>query len=162
MVETTTLQATITKTLQNISLRDPSWQELIEFLKEDETDTYIYRADKFDCTGFAITLRDRAIARGFRCAYVVVEFSDGGAHALNAFQTSDKGLVFVGVTSSKDRSYASYDKVVYLKIGEYYGMISLEAVNWRYINTSLYNVDEFWKPLTYIIHPGKQRLSFNI
>ena len=152
VVETTTLRTTVS--LQNISLRDPTWQELVEFLKEDETDTYIYRADEFDCSGFALTLRDHAIRRGFRCAYVEVEFiNESAAHALNAFQTSDKGLVFVDVTGSKNRTDYSYDKIAYLKIGERYGIISLDAVRWRYIDTSSYRADEFWKPLTYITHP---------
>lgn len=151
IIETTTLQTVITKTVQNISLRNPSWQELVDFLKEDNTDTLIYRAGEFDCSGFAITLRDHAIARGFRCAYVEVEFSEGDAHALTAFQTSDKALVFVDVTGSEGN--VGYDRIAYLKIGEQYGTISLEAVRWRYINTSLYRSDEFWKPLTYITHP---------
>lgn len=150
VAETTTLRTTVT--VQNISLRDPTWQELVEFLKEDETDTYIYRAGEFDCSGFALTLRDHAIRRGFRCAYVEVEFMDG-AHALNAFQTSDKGLVFVDVTGSESRTDYSYDKIAYLKIGERYGIISLDAVRWRYIDTSSYRADEFWKPLSYITHP---------
>ncbi len=149
----TTLRTTVT--VQNISLRNPTWRELIEFLKEDETDTYIYRADEFDCSGFALTLRDHAIARGFRCAYVKIEFIDGRAHALNAFRTSDKGLVFVDVTGSENRTGYdyNYDTIAYLKIGEQYGTISLDAVRWRYINTGAYRPDEFWKPLTYITHP---------
>ena len=111
-------------------------------------------ADEFDCSGFALTLRDHAIRRGFRCAYVEVEFiNESAGHALNAFQTSDKGLVFVSVTGSKNRTDYSYDKIAYLKIGERYGIISLDAVRWRYIDTSSYRADEFWKPLTYITHP---------
>jgi hypothetical protein len=134
-----------------MSLRDPTWQELVEFLKEDETDTYIYRAGEFDCSGFAITLRDHAIARGFRCAYVEIEFINSSVgHALNAFRTSDKGLVFVDDTGSENRT--CYDRIAYLKIGEQYGVISLDAVRWRYINTSAYKPDEFWKLLTYITH----------
>ena len=148
VVKTTTLRTTVT--LQNMSLRDPTWQDLVEFLKEDETDTYIYRAGEFDCSGFAITLRDHAIARGFRCAYVEIEFNSSVGHALNAFRTSDKGLVFVDVTGSENRT--GYDRIAYVKIGEQYGVISLDAVRWRYINTSAYKPDEFWKTLTYITH----------
>ncbi|MFN3621280.1 MAG: hypothetical protein ACK4TI_00120 [Nitrososphaerales archaeon] len=74
--------------MQNRTLRNPSWQELVAFLKEDKTDAFIYRAGEFDCSGFAITLRDHAIAQGFRCAYIEVEFAAGGWTCFNRLSDS--------------------------------------------------------------------------
>ncbi|MFA5317546.1 MAG: hypothetical protein WC369_09015, partial [Dehalococcoidales bacterium] len=45
---------------EDSQLRNPTWSELKEFLENDDTDLLVYAEDKFDCTGFAITLRDRA------------------------------------------------------------------------------------------------------
>lgn len=146
----TTVTNTVTKTVQNKTLRNPTWQELTDFLKEDETDMLIYRADEFDCSGFAIKLRDHAVAQGFRCAYVEVEFTDGNAHALTAFQTADKGLVYVDVTGSEGKR--GYDKIAYVEAGKEYGTISLDAVRWRYISISNHNPSEFWEPLVYTTH----------
>jgi len=42
------------------TLRNPTWEELKEFLEQDETDKIEYKPGEFDCTGFAITLRDHA------------------------------------------------------------------------------------------------------
>lgn len=150
LTETKTIQTTVTKTVQNRTLRNPTWQELLNFLKEDETDTLIYRADKFDCSGFAITLREHAIVQGFRCAYVEIEFIDGSGHALTAFQTLDKGLVYVDATGTEEGRGS--DKIAYVEVGKEYGIIPLDAVRWKYISTSEYTPSDFWKPLIYITH----------
>lgn len=142
---TTTMQKNVTK-LKTIAkaekLENPTWQELKEFLEQDDTDKLPYKPEEFDCTGYALILRDNARTRGFRCAYVEVEFANGKGHALNAFQTIDKGLVFVDVTES--------DKIAYVKIGKPYGLICLDGVKWKYIDCSLYKPEEFWGPLTYV------------
>ncbi|MEM4164276.1 MAG: hypothetical protein QXJ86_00330 [Nitrososphaerales archaeon] len=150
LTETTTTQTTVTKTVQNRTLRNPTWQELVDFLKEDETNTLIYIAKEFDCSGFAITLRDHAIAKGFRAAYVEIEFTDGNSHALVAFQTVDKGLVYVDETGSEGGRGS--DKIAYIEVGKEYGVIALDAVRWRYISTSNYTASEFWRPLIYTTH----------
>ncbi len=137
--------------MQNRTLKNPTWQEHINFLNEDKTDTLIYKAGEFDCSGFAITLRDHAIAQDFRCAYVEVEFTSGVGHALTAFQTVDKGLVYVDVVGSEGKTGS--DKIAYVEVGKEYGLIPLDAVRWTYISTSNYTPNEFWKPLIYITHP---------
>ena len=88
---------------QQADLRDPSWSEMKRFLEMDDTDGRSYVVDSFDCTGFAIALRDRAAASGIRCAYVEVGFSGGAGHAFNAFETTDRGLVYVDNTKALTR-----------------------------------------------------------
>jgi len=134
------LNATLKSTLKN-----PTWEELKSFLEQDDTDRIEYRPGEFDCTGFAITLRDRAWRLGFRCAYVEIEFAEGGGHALNAFQTVDRGLVFVDVVGK--------DAIAYVQVGQPYGLISLNAVRSRYIDCSG-DPAEFWGSLNYTTHPN--------
>ena len=145
--ELTGLEADYRNLLQDIgesTLRDPTWEELREFLLADDTETLLYHSEKFDCSGFALTLRDRAWRRGFRCAFVEVEFEDDNAHALTAFNTTDRGLVYIDDTG--DSSGTGVDKIAYVEVGKVYGHISLEAVKEEYIKPPS-NPEEFWKPL---------------
>lgn len=139
-----TLQAEYQHLLQRLeqsTLEDPTWEELKEFLKRDDTDKLVYDAQTFDCSGFAITLRDHAWRYGLRCAYVELSFPDGeGGHALNAFRTPDGTIIYVDCTE--------YDTIAYVQNGKEYGVISLDAVKSRYIDCEG-NPDEFWVPLTY-------------
>ena len=82
---------------------------------------------------------------GIRAAWVSVEFTDNpDGHALNAFETTDKGLVFVDCAGGSPSDYIpiasiltgetidesscpdSHDKIAYIEIGEQYGLISIE------------------------------------
>ncbi len=131
--------------IEQSNLENPSWSELEEFLRLDDTDKLLYNKDSFDCTGFAITLRDHASRYGIRCAFVEVGFFAGDGHALNAFETTDKGLVYVDTTED--------DKIAYVGINQPYGTIHLDAVKFEYIVCSG-DPAEFWAPLTYDTHPN--------
>lgn len=106
-------------------LRNPTWEELKEFLQRDKTDRGIYRSGEYDCTGFALALRDNARKEGIRAAFVEIGFYEGGGHAVNTFQTSDKGPVYIDCTGKKESG--NYDTVGYVKIGKVYGQIDLSA-----------------------------------
>ena len=127
------------------TLENPTWAELEKFLERDDTDTISYVENSFDCTGFAITLRDRAWRYGMRCAYVEISFGEGVGHALNAFETTDKGLIYVDVTEA--------DQIAYVEIGQLYRAIHLDVVKSKYIACSG-DPDEFWGSLTYTTHPN--------
>ncbi|MDD5093913.1 MAG: hypothetical protein PHV74_05975 [Dehalococcoidia bacterium] len=134
------------KRAEQSSLRNPTWQELRTFISADETDTYPYSADQFDCSGFAITLRDNASNYGFRSAYVELGFaSESTGHALDAFQTTDKGLVYVDNTERDQIAYVEKDKI--------YGVIILAGVKETFIDCNM-KPDEFWKPLTNARYTG--------
>jgi len=131
------------ESINQSTLKNPIWQDLKGFLEQDDTDKMVYKSNEFDCTGFAITLRDRAWRRGLRCAFVEVGFGEGGAaHNLNAFQTLDRGLIFVEPQG---------DDVAYVQVGKPYGQINLNAVKTQYIACSG-DPSEFWGPLTYTTH----------
>lgn len=130
--------------LQQSTLENPTWSELEEFLRLDDTDTIPYIEDSFDCSGFAITLRDRAWRYGMRSAYVEIGFSEGEGHALNVFETTDKGLIYIDDTEA--------DQIAYVEIGQPYGLIHLDAVKSEHIACNG-SPDEFWGSLTYTTHP---------
>ncbi|MFO8143386.1 MAG: hypothetical protein R6T78_01735 [Dehalococcoidales bacterium] len=116
------------------------WAELKTFLEQDNTDRSKYVEGIFDCSGFAITLRDNATSYGIRCAYVEVEFLVGQGHALNAFETTDHGTVYVDSTEA--------DHIAFVEIGKQYGVIGLDSIKTRFIECSG-SPDRFWGDLEY-------------
>lgn len=85
----------------NAQATNPTWVELRHFLKEDKTDQIPYHPAQFVCADYAEMLHNNAEAAGIRAAWVRIDFyyTDEG-HALNAFNTTDKGLVYVDVTNA--------------------------------------------------------------
>lgn len=87
------------KILNNEASRNPTYAELLTFLKEDRTDANLYIPETYVCINFAVELHNNAEKQKIRAAIVVVDFKDPPLlHALNAFETSDKGLIYIDVT----------------------------------------------------------------
>lgn len=148
--------------VNNKNAKNPTYSELLNFLKSDETDEFPYQytasilgfyygeaEDKIDldlvkniidgieqpedpriCADFAERLHNNAEMAGIRCAYVDVNLSgytdpfDYGissntGHALCAFETTDKGLVYIDDTStSLNFAPSNCDKIVDVQIGK--------------------------------------------
>jgi len=106
----------------NPEAENPSWDELKAFLLKDKTDSMPYDSDTFVCADFAEMLHNNAETGGIRAAYVSVwlgpsgYFPMSGGHALNAFETSDKGLVFIDCTGFIEGINA--DKIVNVQVGK--------------------------------------------
>ena len=130
--------------VKNQTLKNPTWDELKSFLEQDGTDKLEYKPGEFDCTGFAIRLRDNAWRLGYRCAYVEIALDDGMGHALNAFQTADGKIIYVDDVEK--------DAIAYVQVGQPYGKIELHAVRSSYIDCSG-DPARFWGPLNYTSHP---------
>lgn len=75
------------------TLRDPTYKEAVTFLRGDRTDKNKYDEDSYVCSHFARDVCNNAEAEGLRCAFVSLIYPEGG-HALIAFDTIDKGLVY--------------------------------------------------------------------
>ncbi|MBL7159013.1 hypothetical protein ISS85_00850 [Candidatus Microgenomates bacterium] len=131
------------KTVQLINYnhaQDPTWEEVLEFLKNDSTDDKLYDLDSFVCTGFAEMFHNNAERAGIKTAYVGIVFSEGPGHVINAFNTNDKGLVYVDVTGpgfsrlrddflEENNSNCEWDKIGYLAENRPYGTISINYSN---------------------------------
>jgi ribosomal protein L37AE/L43A len=150
--------------INNKNAKNPTYPELLDFLKSDTTDEFPYQytftvpgfyygepEDKIDlsilksiidgtvepsppkiCADFAERLHNEAEMAGIRCAYVSLEMigytdpynleieSDAG-HACNAFETIDRGLVYIDCTGVSD-SYGpdNNDTIVDIQVGKQY------------------------------------------
>jgi cell division protein FtsB len=76
-------------------LRDPSYQEMKDFLKQDKTDKQEYSESDYVCVDFAADVKANAAKEGLRCAYVAIEYLGRTGHTIVAFDTSDRGLVYI-------------------------------------------------------------------
>ena len=129
----------------NETARNPTWEELVSFLNLDDTDRGAYGFGLRVCAEFANELHDNAEKAGIKAAWVAVEFmGDAEGHAFNAFETTNRGLVFVDCTGAvptdtvpltsvdtdgtedEPPSPTDKDRIAYVEIGEEYGLIFLE------------------------------------
>lgn len=123
--------------VRNPNATDPTWQQLQAFLVADSTDKEVYNLLTFPCGAFAEELCNHAEASGIRAAWVAIDFADGSeGHALNAFLTTDKGLVYIDCTGDNIQRYTiggnnpaptNNDKVAYVQVGKELGFISLNS-----------------------------------
>jgi hypothetical protein len=89
--------------IDNPAAQNPTWNELISFLTEDRTEWHDYIIDVYDCSQFSRDIHNNAEAAGIRAAEVQVDFKNAATgHALNAFITTDFGLVYIDCTTPPD------------------------------------------------------------
>jgi len=137
--------------INNEDAKNPSYSQLLKFLKSDKTDRYPYQfsielmipyfgsaEDHVDldliqkiidgieqpdppkiCADFATLLHNNAEKAGIRCAYVSIELGKDG-HALNAFNTTDRGMVYIDDTGISRPGPSNCDKIVNVSIGGSY------------------------------------------
>lgn len=105
----------------NAKKTKPCWDEIKNFLLDDKTDEIIY-TDSFVCENFARTLQENATAKGFDCAiaYIGLQELPETGHMCNAFDTSDKGIVYVDCTGNKTGKPKNNDKTVEVIMGKQY------------------------------------------
>jgi hypothetical protein len=89
------------ETSQLVAMHNPTYGELLEFLARDETDKQDFVSGEYVCFDFAAELNNKAAVSGIRAAYVRIR-SDEWAHAVVAFETPDRGVVFVEPQSDRD------------------------------------------------------------
>ncbi len=105
----------------NVDAVDVSREYLMQFLLEDDTDRLPYVDGSFDCSEFAETLHNNAERAGIRAAYVCLSFAGtGSGHAMNAFNTTDAGLVYVDCTGQPVAHSCPLDSTVEVKAGQPY------------------------------------------
>jgi hypothetical protein len=73
-----------------------TWTELVSFLEKDHTNWNPYVPGKYTCLDFSTDLVANATQQGIKAWIVAVNFTDGGpGHAFVAFETYDRGIVYV-------------------------------------------------------------------
>ena len=109
----------------NPEAHNPTWRELEQFLRQDTTDQYLYNLTSFVCADFAEMLHNNAEKAGIRAAYVCIDLSSySEGHALDAFNTTDRGLIYIDDTGTETGSINA-DKVVNFVNGSEYVPMSI-------------------------------------
>jgi hypothetical protein len=98
--------------------KDPTYDQLLTFLKEDKTDEHRYIMNQFICTEFAKNVHDNAEKNGIKCAFIGCDFKEGGiGHAFNMFNTTDRGIVYMDCTGTPQGSTYE-DKILDCAVGK--------------------------------------------
>jgi len=128
---------------------NPTWNQLRNFLLKDKTDEKAYVSGVYMCGDFASDVHNNAERAGIRAAYVAVDLP-GGYHALNAFKTTDRGLVFIDCTGllASEPGPSNCDKTVDVRLGKRYVPKSLFpesgwSVTWENMGT-VRDVEIYW------------------
>lgn len=90
-----------------VALHNPTYQELKEFLARDTTDSNPYIKGKYVCFDFAAEVNNNAELAGIRAAFVDMSLPSSNppdlrGHCIVAFQTVDRGLVYVEPQEDKE------------------------------------------------------------
>lgn len=113
----------------NPAAKNPTWADLKAFLKSDQTDRQAYVTGRFTCGDFAEMLHNNAEAAGIRTAIMAIELRPASLaegviyHSLNAFETTDRGMIYIDDTSSAQGYYA--DKEGNVAVGADYATVSI-------------------------------------
>jgi hypothetical protein len=95
--------------------QNPTYQEMKTFLVQDPTNQSHYEEDKYVCVDFAATVNNNAESKGIRCAVVDIFYPDGYGHTIVAFDTTDRGLIYVE---------PQFDEEVQLVVGRSYSQLN--------------------------------------
>jgi len=96
-------------------LQNPSYQEMKTFIAQDPTNNNSYVEDKYVCVDFAAAVKNNAEAKGIRCAVVDIFYPDGYGHTIVAFDTTDRGRIYVE---------PQFDQEVQLVVGRSYSQLN--------------------------------------
>lgn len=79
---------------------------MLKFLIHDKTHLRKYNENHFNCNHFATLMHNKAEKLKIKCAYVGIDFiGDPDSHAIVAFNTTDKGLIYIEPQSNKRREF---------------------------------------------------------
>lgn len=110
---------------------DPTYEQAIEFIRADRTDRNDYIPNQYICGDFAADVQYNAEVAGYQCAWVYIEFKDGPSHACNAFNTTDRGLVFIDCTRGMGDGPTNQDCIVHVANGEEYTQQFIKSADYE-------------------------------
>jgi hypothetical protein len=79
---------------QAITVKNPTFQEVRDFVLEDPTSRNEFVLNQYECRHFATEVNNNAEAAGLRCAIVLLCYARG-QHAVVAFDTTDRGIIYI-------------------------------------------------------------------
>jgi hypothetical protein len=93
-------------------LRDPTSLEVLNFITADQTNNIPYDVNTFNCQEFSAIVKTNSFNVGYRAFYVYIDF-ETTSHSVVAFNTTDKGLIFIE---------PQFDKIVKVEVGKNYSI----------------------------------------
>jgi hypothetical protein len=114
---------------------DPTYDSMKTFLTSDLTDQHAYVDGTYVCWNYAADVILNAAKQHIRCAFVYIEFIDS-AHADIAFNTTDKGMVYIDPQT---------DDIVQLKVGVHYYQSDIPAPGYYNVPPSYDDTVEIFK-----------------
>jgi hypothetical protein len=123
-----------------------SYRAVIDFVLRDQTDRLIYNDSCFVCIDFAVAVHDNAERQNVTAGVVTCEIGDT-LHALNIFNTTDKGLVYIDCTGGRaGEPVHDYDKIA--SIDRRYKVEPIEDISpYCYVsdrNDMVTNIHVYW------------------
>ena len=119
----------------NPDAKDATYDEIIEFLRNDNTDNIPYLKGSFECGEYARVVHDNAESNGIKAGVVpIIKICPKGHytnHIWNVFRAADvKGLLFIDCTNSSS----------IIEDGGWYGDIAIvyDSKNQSYTRVSLF------------------------
>ena len=77
-------------------IRNPTHDEVLEFIVEDETDEMEYVEGEFECLDFCMMFRNNAFKKGYISYTVWIDFvGQSFGHSIIGFNTTDRGMVYL-------------------------------------------------------------------
>jgi hypothetical protein len=122
------------KVAKLVKMHNPTFAELQAFLAEDKTDELPFVSGEYVCFDYTADLNNAADAAGIRSAYVRLRSKEWG-HAVAAFETTDRGLVFIEPQS---------DTPVDLVIGEPYPWWQVGATSPLSYSDVILEIQIYW------------------
>jgi hypothetical protein len=134
--------------INNPDAVNPTYQEVLNFIWMDTTDSYRYILNYYMCGNFAETVHNNAEAAGIRTATVFIRFEHGVGHAINAFLTTDRGLVYIDSTGASFQTWANLDCIVNgMKISQIYMPVFLfpsSYINVYDLDNPITDIEVYW------------------
>lgn len=130
--------------INNPDATNPTYAELVAFIKTDDTDkySYIFGPPKiaYVCSDFAEDVHNNAEVAGIRAAWVGIEIEGFKGktkwHALTAFETTDLGLVYIDCTGkgiwTESSNRNSWDRRARVEIGKPYKVADIDRAKTRF------------------------------
>jgi len=130
------------KLMNNPAGQNPTWAQLKSFILADKTDSNPYIEPTYTCVDYARDLHNNAEAAGIRAAFVTVAFlGQSQGHAIDAFVTTDQGLIYIDCTGSApgQAGASNSDSTVVVKRGTEYQPQLIIPQGWVYLPMGIVN-----------------------
>jgi hypothetical protein len=123
-----------------------TYRELLEFILLDQTDHITYDNDSYVCIDYAVAVHDHAERQNITAGVVTCQIG-GTLHALDVFNTTDQGVVYVDCTGARaGEPVHNYDKIASID-GQYRVEPVVDITPYYYVtgkNDTVTDVHLYW------------------